>query len=301
MKNAKIKCIIDTLSVVIEYSNVNDITIPADMRYFITNEVDKVEEATKRIKINPHLYNKGIYEPVYSLKVLKNIISEVLEKLSVINQEDIKLNRIDIAIDNDKDFDDNFKMFLFFFDLYTFEQKKPEKFYKADRWYTTDMDTLKRTSIKCLNRSVELVIYDKEAESEGKHEFNTRMEFRFKRVKKMDYEKHLKKINESLDAMSDNLKPLEEDMSKRLVKLWAREWKTKKVKSFSEFVRKYSDYFYTVNIMKAVYKESGLKGSYSNWIREFRKTHENFEFYSNSTINTLKSTLKRSVKDYIKS
>ena len=74
-----------------------------------------------------------------------------------------------------------------FFDLYTF--KKSNK----DRWYTINLDSLDKTTIIYKNTNLEVVFYDKEAESGGNHDFATRMEVRFKRLSKMDFEKNLDK------------------------------------------------------------------------------------------------------------
>ena len=54
-----------------------------------------------------------------------------------------------------------------------------------------------------------------------------------------------------------------------------------------------------MNILKEVYKGVGLKGSYSNWIKDFRKTN-NIEFYSKSDIKTLQKAILKSAKEYLK-
>lgn len=293
MNKLLMQCIIDTMSVVIEFENSYNIIVPEHMKEYVTQEIDKVEKGKKIIKFNPHM-TTGKYKKVGSLKELKNIMEEVLEQLSVINQKEVKLNRIDIAIDSDLNFNDNFKFLLMFFDLYTF--KKSNK----DRWYTVNLDTLDKSTIIYKNTNMEVVFYDKEAESGGNHEFSTRMEVRFKRLSKMDFEKNLDKVIDSLKDLEEKMPLLEEDMAKRLVKLWEKESKKGKIKTFSEFVRKYDDYFYTTNVIKIVYKESGLKGSCSNWVKKYRLTN-NLEFYSKSNVVKLKKQMIKSIKTYKKS
>lgn len=293
MKVKEMLCIIDTMSAVIEYENTYNIIIPEHMKEYVTKEIDKVEKAKKIIKINPHMIN-GKYKQVRSLKEFKKILMEVLEQLSVINKEDVKLNRIDIAIDSDLDFNENFKFLLMFFDLYTF--KKSNK----DRWYTTDLDSLKRTTIIYKNTNLEVVFYDKEAESGGTHELKTRMEIRFKRLSKMDFEKNLDKLRDSLKDLEEKLPLLEEDMAKRLVKLWETESKSGKVKNFSEFVRKYNEYFYTLEIIRHVYKATGLKGNCTKWISKFRESNS-LIFYKASNVKSLKNKMLQSIKNYKKS
>lgn len=292
MNKVEMQCIIDTVSVIIEFENTHNIIVPECMKEY-TKEIDKVEKGNKIVKINPHMIT-GKYKKVEGLKDLKNIMREVLEQLSVINQDKVKLNRIDIAIDNNLNFNDNFKLFLMFFDLYTF--KKSNK----DRWYTTNLDNLDRTTIIYKNTNLEVVFYDKKGESGGNHDFETRMEVRFKRLSKMDFEKNLDKLIESLKDLEEKIPQLEEDMAKRLVKLWKKESEKGKIRTFSEFVRKYDEYFYTVDTMKLVYKETGLKGACSSWVKDFRKANS-LVFYKKTNITKLKNQMIKSVKNYKKS
>ena len=90
---------------------------------------------------------------------------------------------------------------------------------------------------------------------------------------------------------------LEANMSDRLIKLW--EVDKENVRSFSEFVRKYNDYFYTLNILKMVYEGVDLKGGYSNWLRKFRKTN-NIEFYTKTDIKEIQKAMLKSAKEYLK-
>lgn len=292
MNKLLMQCIIDTVSIIIEFENTHNIIVPESMKEYI-KEIDKVEKANKIVKVNPHLVS-GEYKKVQGLKELKKIMGEVLEKLSVINKDKIKLNRIDIAIDNNLNFNDNFKLFLMFFDLYTFGKSN------KDRWYTTNLDTLDKTTIIYKNTNLEVVFYDKEAESGGNHDFSTRMEIRFKRLSKMDFEKNLDKLIDSLKDLEEKIPLLEEDMSKRLIKLWEKESKKGITKTFSEFVRKYNEYFYTIEIIRQVYKATALKGNCTKWISKFREKNS-LEFYKKSNITSLKKQMIKSIKTYKKS
>ena len=71
------------------------------------------------------------------------------------------------------------------------------------------------------------------------------------------------------------------------------------MKSFSEFVRKYNDYFYTINILKEVYKSANMKGSYKGWLDNFRLKN-NLEFYTAKDIKELQKAMIKSVKSYMK-
>ena len=131
------------------------------------------------------------------------------------------------------------------------------------------------------------------------HPFETRIEFRYKRLSKdlADTEVYLHKVMDKVREMDGKLLQLEDNMSKRLIKLYQLE--KDNVKSFSEFVRKYNDYFYTLNILKEVYKSTGMKGGYKNWVDKFRKTNQ-LEFYAAKDIKELQKAILKSVKSYIK-
>ena len=109
--------------------------------------------------------------------------------------------------------------------------------------------------------------------------------------------KNEKKTIDKVKEMDGKLLQLEENMSKRLIKLYQAD--KDNVKSFSEFVRKYNDYFYTLNILKEVYKNSGMKGSYKGWLDNFRLKNK-LEFYTSKDIKELQKAMKKSVKTYMK-
>lgn len=286
------QCIIDTISIKIEISNMTNTVIPDSIRDFVTRESDDIEKGIKKLTLNINR-KTGKYKAIKDLKEFKKVLGEIMKLMSVQDEKKVKLDRLDIAIDNDLDFNENFKFFLMLFDLYTFNYSK------IDRWYTTNLDTLKKNTIIWDNSHYEVVFYDKKEQSKGTHEFNTRMEFRFKRLSKMDLEKQIDKLIDNLKDIEENIPLLEQDMANRLIKVWKSESKNGKIKTFSEFVRKYDDYFYTIDIMKLVHKETGLKGSCTSWVKEFRKKN-NLVFYKKTNVTKIKNQMIKSIKTYKK-
>ena len=71
MNKLLMQCIIDTVSIIIEFKNVNNIIIPEHMKDY-TKEIDKVEKGNKIVKINPHMLT-GEYKKVEGLKELKKM------------------------------------------------------------------------------------------------------------------------------------------------------------------------------------------------------------------------------------
>lgn len=290
---AEFKSVIDTIAIRTDINNVNDFTVVNNENYEYINKLsDSFDNSQMTLKVNLHTkYGEMVLDNV---KKFNTALEESLNEMGVVEMSNVELTRVDIALDtNNYTMQQDFKRMLFCYELLTIKHKRD------DRWYTTDLNTLQRNTIKLFGDRFELEIYDKAKASNNMHPFSTRIEFRYKRLSKdlADNEIYLKKTIDKVNEMDGKLLQLEENMSKRLIKLYQAD--KDNVKSFSEFVRKYSDYFYTLNILKEVYKSSGLKGSYSKWLEKFRTTSK-LEFYTAKDIKELQKAMKKSVKSYMK-
>lgn len=287
------KSVIDTIAVKVDINNLNDFTIVSNDNYdYIERLSDSFDNSKMSLKVNLHTkYGEMVLD---SAKKYNSALNSSLAELGVLNLNEVELTRIDIALDtNDYSMQKDFKKMLFCYELLTIKHKK------SDRWYTTNLNTLERNTIKLYDSRFELEIYDKAKASNNVHPFSTRVEFRYKRLSKDIKESnvYLDKVAEKVKEMDGKLLQLEDNMSKRLIKLY--EVEKDNVKSFSEFVRKYNDYFYTLNILKEVYKSTGMKGGYKNWVDKFRKTNQ-LEFYTAKDIKELQKAMLKSVKTYMK-
>lgn len=298
VKIVNLKMLIDTqkISVIADnldnYNNFND-TFPF-VKNGTVNDKIKPDGLYKNAVINANNY-KGVYEPIHTKTEFLEVMKMIYNQIGVKDMDNVDLNRIDIAVDSEINFKDNFKKILFMFELVTFGDKK------ADRWYTTNLKTLKNNTIILNGRSLEVCFYDKAEESGGKHYANTRFEFRFKRISSKEYDVHINKVKELVEVIDKVIPELEGDVAERLIKLWEEEKGT--VKSFSEFVRKYNNFFYTLEIMEKVYKRSGLKANCKAWIKDFRKSNKDnvrLEFYSKSDVMEFKREVKKALKNYLK-
>lgn len=287
------KSVIDTVAVRVDINNLNDFTIVSNDNYdYIERLSDNFDNSKMSLKVNLHTRYGEM--TLNSFKKYNSALNSSLADIGVLNLNEVELNRIDVALDtNDYTMQKDFKKMLFAYELLTIKHKK------SDRWYTTNLNTLERNTIKLYDSRFELEIYDKAKASNNVHPFSTRVEFRYKRLSKdlADSEVYLHKVMDKVNEMDGKLLQLEENMSKRLIKLYQAD--KDNVKSFSEFVRKYNDYFYTINILKEVYKSAKLKGSYSNWLRDFRRSNQ-LEFYTSKDIKELQKAMLKSVKTYIK-
>lgn len=293
MTKAEFKSVIDTIAIRTDINNVKDFTVVNNENYeYINKLTDSFDNSQMTLKVNLHTtYGEMTLDNV---KKFNTALEESLSDMGVIEMSNVELTRVDIALDtNNYTMQQDFKRMLFCYELLTIKHKRD------DRWYTTDLNTLQRNTIKLFGDRFELEIYDKAKASNNMHPFQTRIEFRYKRLNKdiADNEIYLKKTIDKIEEMNGKLLQLEENMSKRLIKLYQAD--KDNVKSFSEFVRKYNDYFYTLNILKEVYKNSGMKGSYKGWLDNFRLKNK-LEFYTSKDIKELQKAMKKSVKTYMK-
>lgn len=290
---AEFKSIIDTIAIKTDINNVEDFTIVNDENFDYINKLsDDFNDSRMTLKVN--LHTKFGEMTLDNLKKFNCALEDSLSEIGVNEMDNVELNRVDIALDtNNYTMQKDFKRMLFAYELLTIKHKK------SDRWYTTNLNTLERNTIKLYESRFELEIYDKAKASNNMHPYATRVEFRYKRLSKdlADSEVYLHKVMDKVREMDGKLLQLEENMSKRLIKLYQAD--KDNVKSFSEFVRKYNDYFYTLNILKEVYKNSGMRGSYKNWLDTFRKTNT-LEFYTAKDIKELQKAMIKSVKTYMK-
>lgn len=287
------KSVVDTIAIKTDINNFEDFTIVNDENFEYINKLsDNFNDSRMTLKVN--LHTRFGEMTLDKLNKFNCALEDSLSEIGVLQMDKVELNRIDIALDtNSYTMEKDFKKMLFCYELLTIKHKK------NDRWYTTDLNTLKRNSIKLYDSRFELEIYDKAKASNNMHPFETRIEFRYKRLSKdlADSEVYLHKVMDKVREMDGKLLQLEDNMSKRLIKLY--EVEKDNVKSFSEFVRKYSDYFYTINILKEVYKSANMKGSCKGWLDNFRLKN-NLEFYTAKDIKELQKAMIKSVKTYMK-
>lgn len=285
--------IIDTMEIKLKLTNVQDLNrISIDNFEYIKSVRTNLEKAEMIIALSLNR-RQGHYNRLTTLSENGEEFKAMLKDFGVVIHEDVKLNRLDISIDTQLDFDDNFKYFLYMFELCTYTDKR------ADKWYTTNLNTLKNNTIKQMGRKLQVVFYDKNDESNGRHLYNSRMEFRFLDISSADFKKHIDKLIELINSIEQNIELLDKNMSARIKRLYDNAIKKHDVKTLSEFVRMYDKYIYTSNILKELYDYVGLKGTYNNWLREFRRNNEGkLKLFTTNDVKKYKADCIRSIKAY---
>lgn len=284
--------IIDTLQVKIFVDDISLYCIEDFTGDFVKSVYFNMEDDKGSITLVLNLNRVlGHYNRLESLQEHEDTFKEVLALYDIEIDEDINLNRLDIAIDSTLDFKDNIKYHLYIFELLTYSNKR------ANRWHTTDIDTLQATSIKSMARSMDIVFYDKASESKGRHYYNTRMEFRYKRLTRLNFRRKLLELIDMINTIDINIPLIDKNMGKRLCKLYDYRQAQGTIQSLSEFVRCYDHYIYTRPILDTLYTHTGLKGNVSNWLKDYR-ARQPIILYTKADILRYKQDATRSIRLY---
>ena len=203
------KSVIDTIAIKTDINNVEDFTIVNDENFdYIDRLSDSFDNSQMALKVNLHTrYGEMTLD---KLNKFNCALEDSLEEVGVLQMDNVELNRVDIALDtNSYTMQKDFKRMLFVYELLTIKHKK------SDRWYTTNLNTLERNTIKLYDSRFELEIYDKAKASNNMHPYSTRVEFRYKRLSKdlADSEVYLHKVMDKIREMDGKLLQLEDNMS----------------------------------------------------------------------------------------
>lgn len=216
----------------------------------------------------------------------------MLKDFQIVIQEDEKLNRLSISIDTELNFDDNFKYFLYLFELCTNSDKK------ADKNHTINLNILKNNSIKQLGRKFQVIFYDKNDENDVRQLYSTRMEFRLLGISSNDFKKHIDEFINLIDKIDKKAELINKNMSERIIRLYDYEINQKSVNSLSEFVRKYDRYIYTTDILKTLYEHMNLRGCYAGWLINYRRKNK-IDLFTITDVIRYKDNCIKSIKNVI--
>lgn len=236
--------------------------------------------------INPNKYLGNIY----SYTDLKIIMDAIQKELDISEWE---FDRIDITVDSEKEFEEVFKINKYLSSLASLHLKT------KNHTDTRGGTKLEKRSLKVWKRKMDIEIYDKNLESNGKHPY-TRCEFRFKLLDKKRVENLFKELYGMLDSLTWHIKELNEIKTKALYNVWLRENHTGLVRNVNEFYRKYSNEIFNVEISRSLYvKIKGTTGKYEEWIKNFRRNSP-IEFISKRKLNEYIRQIKETIKKYEK-
>lgn len=287
MNNAEFKSRIDTL----------ETREPQDNRKTLIFDLKGTESYLNKnmdivTKLNPNNFNFG-YSKNYKLSETINTIEDMQTALTVIDTNKVNLRRVDISTDLSLEFDEISK----FLDLVHKSIRAKEKNGKA--WSNLDEADLNTSNYLYRNRfKMEVEFYNKFKENPNAN-YPTRMEIRFLRISSKDFKLHINNAIALWKAMSNNLEDVEKQMIEILKAKWIEERSINLGLTFSTFVYKYSNYIYTQNILKSLYKETGLTRNFRYWLQDFKKKFS-IEFYTKADLIDFSKNVIKSLKDYAK-
>lgn len=234
--------------------------------------------------------NKFVGRDIDSLSVLLGVINDIKEELKITSWN---LDRLDIAIDTIASFDELYKtnlMFAQLFCLYTNNNNDV---------VINSLSNNKKRAIVINHRKLELYIYDKLFESNGKHPYS-RCEFRFKLLDITDISDVVKRLEAILTALPRYIEALNKAKIDFLVSEWQIEADTTNsgIKSFSEFVRRYDNHIFNREILQGLYIRV-MKGDFKRWLYKFKKNND-LEFIGNKDMLTYCKAMKQAVKEFAK-
>ena len=236
---------------------------------------------------------RDTYSQEYKLSLTKESLSKMFDMVTVVNAENVKMNRVDICTDVDFNYVENIKLLDLLHRCLTVNFKGGKK------WTNISDEDLKISNLRYKNKDFNIEFYDKKKQSENTHLYDTRLEVRALRVKSQEFEHHIERCIDLYNASVDNIAKVNKIVAEMLIKTWEEEKGEQPKLRFTTFVYKYSHYFYTMDILKTVYNHVGLKQGVRSWLNKFRNTY-NIELYSKTDVEKLVKLIVKSLKEYKK-
>lgn len=326
--NRKMRAVVDTVEVAVSAnqlqnslllkSNKDELVEDTDLLFCIRKIIGTDECNGAKVHLKTHKltedYLNGVEKYIESKTEQEEVIKAVMENVKV---SSYVFDRVDVAIDTNKNFRDNFRFYDMLHSLVAYNEGKKG-------FFSTSKETYKKNSIKLNGSSFDFVIYDKLDErkkSRVKGEFLTRLEFRYKRRVISNFDialnetvarliggtvKRNKQLVE-LEPVIENFEKVEDMMIEILTNEWLYDYKGISTgHTFSSFVRNNIQMFYTRRVLQEVYKKSGLKGSFNKWLEKLRATYrkdnaKDLEFITKTDMNKFIKDVVRAIKVYKRS
>lgn len=235
--------------------------------------------------------NKYVGCDIDTLTTLLAALSDIQAELQV---DEWRLDRLDIAIDTLSSFDELYKFNLMFAHLFRIHTNNNNDV------VINGLSDNKKRAIVINHRKFELYIYDKLLESKGIHPYS-RCEFRFKLLNINDVAVIIKRLEGVLTALPKYVEALNKEKIQFLYDEWQKEHAqscNKRIKSFSEFVRRYDNHIFTREILKGIYCKV-MSGNFEQWLYKFRKENFLVLISCNDMLRYCKG-MKQAIRMYVK-
>lgn len=233
------------------------------------------------------------YSNVYELSHTKGKLVELMELATVINIDDVKMNRVDICTDSTINFVENAKMIQLLHKCLVGRLKG------GKLWVNIDDSDNNYSNFRFANRDLNIEFYDKDKESESKSLYSTRFEVRHLRAKSQDFIHHIDKTIDLWKGATNNLEVVDKIEIEKLKRIADDERRECPMK-FTTFVDRHNAEIFTLEQLKELYKHWGLKGAFKTWLRDYKRTHI-IELINKTQLNEVAKEVVKSLKAYKKS
>lgn len=268
----------------------NRIEFDVDIKGMTDVGLNKKGELTTKWNPNNARFD---YSNVYELSHTKGKLVELMELATVINIDDVKMNRVDICTDSTINFVENAKM------IQLLHKCLVAKIKSGKTWLNIDDTDNKVSNVRFANRDWNIEFYDKCKESEGNSLYNTRFEVRHLRVKSQDFIHHIDKTIDLWQGALNNLEVVDKIEVEKLKRIADDERKECLNMRFTTYVDRHNAEIFTLEQLKELYKWWGLKGSFKSWLNDYRKTHI-LELVNKTQLNNVIKEVVKSLKSYKK-
>lgn len=274
---------------------VHTVQLSADGWYFDDEEVSArpyvirppiIRGGRIRVAVNP---NKFIDHPCASMDESIAAVESIITALGMDDCE-VRLDRIDIAIDTYTPYDDLWKMMNYLKDLCSIN-------WKADNSYRVVGDDLRRRSTLLRTDAKILEIYNKQIQSSNESMPATRCEFRWLRIWRGTQRRNIpsamrwaaEQTISTLKGLTKYIEVQERIQGERLLDAYYRESEDSRegrICNKRDFVLKYADYIYTRPSLKCLFPEFSGK-RLSRWLYDYRQAGGVLTFISKKNMTRL--------------
>lgn len=239
--------------------------------------------------INPNNYPQKCSDGIRDLQTFKAMLSAILDKYNI---TEYTLKRVDVAINMTLDYEDCYKLNAYLSNLDCTRAGAKNHF------YSNDFKMNHRNLIVKQGHYVS-EFYNKKIESNGCNYAKTRLEFRYINIDVLSFEyaidRTIKNLNQVLNSrvINEVNERLIEDISAQ----YAKEREKRAIKSFTEFICKYSTFIFNKRILYGVYHRC-MKGTATSWFAKYKQSR-NIEFIYKRDLINYTAMLKESLRKYL--
>ena len=295
---------IDTIDIIVQDENIKGLKELMELdKDSILKAINKVKTGTIQGEEKPILVvqpsNVIDYTELSTYTDFKSTLEVLLTDVNFCQYNGV--NRIDIAFDFKKNLEEMEKMATYI----NFAIAKIKRYKDTDYLKLIDMKTAKAKNIKIeVGHYFEHVFYDRtDKKALRGHRAVSRMEIRYKYIKEtgdlsLICDKYLKNTIKMYMDLHKQLPSVENEIVKILITLYNQE--KNKFYSLTEFLYKYDYYFLTKKTFERFYKEIGMTGNATEYIRGYRKRRPaGLKFISQNSIKTFTKNATDLLKEYM--